>query len=52
MQTPSHLLITAFIADRTKAQSALPVVWWALLVGSILPDLPFTLLTVLETYSV
>lgn len=51
MQTPSHLLITGFIAGHAHKWSALPLVWWALLVGSILPDLPFTILTLLgEAY--
>lgn len=51
MQTQSHLLLTGFLAATGKNRSALPLVWWALLVGSILPDVPFTILTVLgEAY--
>lgn len=29
MQTPSHLLLTEFLADREENRSALPLVWWA-----------------------
>ena len=51
MQTPSHLLLTGFLANRAQNRSALPLVWWALLVGSVLPDMPFTILTLLgEAY--
>ena len=51
MQTPSHLLLTGFLANRAQNRSALSLVWWALLVGSVLPDMPFLILTLLgEAY--
>lgn len=45
MQIPSHFLMTAFINDKLKLRF-LPVHTGAFLFGSVLPDLPFTLLTV------
>lgn len=47
MQTPSHFLLTAFGADWVKQHSSIDPHVTALLVGSVLPDIPFTLLTVL-----
>lgn len=44
MQTPSHFLITA-VVNRQLSQRGIPVQTWAFLIGSFLPDLPFTLLT-------
>ena len=44
MQTPSHFLITAALATRLP-QHSVPVHKTALLVGSVLSDLPFILLT-------
>ena len=46
MQTPSHFLLTALYANRTTGQRTLPLHTWALLIGSVLPDIPFTLLTI------
>lgn len=45
MQTPSHFLITAFIGDKTKHHAAIPPQLSAALLGSVLPDIPFALLT-------
>jgi len=45
MQTPSHFLLTA-VLNRQLAQRDIPVASKALLVGSVLPDIPFLLLTV------
>lgn len=45
MQTPSHLLITAFLARRVSSNRAVPLQRTALLVGSFLPDIPFALLS-------
>lgn len=47
MQTPSHFLITAFAERQFKARLPIPIATSALLAGSVLPDLPFTLLTLL-----
>jgi hypothetical protein len=47
MQTHSHFLITAFGANKYKSSSPIPLHGRALLVGSVLPDLPFWLLTIL-----
>ena len=46
MQTPSHFLLTAFYANKKSDDNTLPLHTWALLIGSVLPDLPFTLLTI------
>ena len=46
MQTQSHFLITALGADTYKQNSSIPLHARALLVGSVLPDLPFWLLTI------
>ncbi len=46
MQTPSHLLITAFAAKQAKYRSSIPILMVPLLIGSVLPDIPFTLLTI------
>ena len=46
MQTQSHLLLTAFVADRAKHKTTMPIIMTALLVGAVLPDIPFTLLTI------
>ena len=46
MQTPSHFLLTALVANRTTARITPPIHVTALLIGSILPDIPFTLLTI------
>ena len=45
MQTPSHFLITAFLNRHYRRHSVLPVYAVPLLIGSVLPDVPFTLLT-------
>lgn len=50
MQTQSHLLITAFGADKYKRSSPIPLHLRMLLVGSVLPDLPFWLLTILGEF--
>ena len=44
MQTPSHFLITAVLGPKL-AQRPMPVHRVALLLGSVLPDVPFILLT-------
>ena len=50
MQTYSHLLVTA-VVDRQLVRRQVPVHTLALLTGSVLPDLPFFLLTLLgEVY--
>lgn len=50
MQTYSHLLVTA-VVDRQLARRQVPVHTIALLTGSVLPDIPFFLLTLLgEVY--
>ena len=50
MQTYSHLLVTA-VVDRQLVRRQVPVHTLALLTGSVLPDIPFFLLTVLgEAY--
>lgn len=45
MQTPSHFLLTA-VLNRQLAQGNIPLHSKALLVGSVLPDIPFLLLTI------
>lgn len=45
MQTPSHLLLTALAATGIKRRWNVPIHMTALLIGSVLPDLPFTVLT-------
>lgn len=45
MQTPSHFLLTA-VLNRQLAQREIPLASKALLIGSVLPDIPFFLLTV------
>lgn len=47
MQTPSHLLITAVLANKGRNLTNIPVHMPALLIGSVLPDIPFALLTLL-----
>ncbi len=47
MQTQSHFLILAFADRQLKPRLTIPIATGALLVGSILPDLPFWLLTLL-----
>lgn len=47
MQTPSHLLITAFAAHRGRRRIPIPLHVPALLIGSVLPDVAFWLLTIL-----
>lgn len=47
MQTPSHLLITAVLARKSSNPTSIPVHMPALLIGSVLPDIPFALLTLL-----
>ena len=46
MQTPSHFLLTALVANRTTVHATPPLHVPALLIGSVLPDIPFTLLTI------
>jgi len=46
MQTPSHFLLTALYANRAMAYQTPPFHLWALLIGSVLPDIPFTILTI------
>lgn len=46
MQTPSHFLITAFAAVQGKKNSWVSPHLSGLLIGSFLPDVPFTLLTI------
>ena len=46
MQTPSHFLITAVIKYTNKRPFTIPLSTAALLVGSVLPDIPLILLTV------
>lgn len=50
MQTQSHLLITAFASDKYKKSSPIPLHMQMLLIGSVLPDLPFWLLTILGEF--
>ena len=45
MQTPSHFLISALVSKRFGKGMALPIHTFAFLTGSVLPDIPFTLLT-------
>lgn len=45
MQTPSHLIINAAIGTKLQ-QSRIPFSWKPFLLGSILPDIPFAVLTV------
>ena len=45
MQTPSHFLITAVLNHRL-ARRGVPLCNKALLIGSVLPDMPFLLLTI------
>ncbi|MBE2199526.1 MAG: metal-dependent hydrolase [Anaerolinea sp.] len=45
MQTPSHFLLTAVLARSTTHPFIQPIHKPALLIGSVLPDIPFTLLT-------
>jgi hypothetical protein len=45
MQTPSHFLITAVLTHQLR-QRDIPLHSKALLIGSVLPDIPFLLLTV------
>lgn len=45
MQTPSHFLITAFVANRMQQRGNIRLQLPALLIGSVLPDVPFALLT-------
>jgi hypothetical protein len=45
MQTPSHFLVTA-VLSRNLARCGIPVHNMAFLVGSVLPDIPFILLTI------
>lgn len=45
MQTPSHFLITAVLGPKLS-QRFMPIHMGALLLGSILPDVPFILLTI------
>jgi membrane-bound metal-dependent hydrolase YbcI (DUF457 family) len=47
MQTQTHFLITAALSQFGRRRAALPVHMPALLVGSVLPDLPLALLTLL-----
>ena len=47
MQTPSHLLITAVLAHKGRNPTHIPVHIPALLIGSVLPDVPFVVLTIL-----
>lgn len=47
MQTPSHLLITAVLARKSSNPTSIPVHMPALLIGSVVPDIPFVVLTVL-----
>ena len=44
MQTPSHFLITAVI--KNKRHTYIPISTPALLLGSVLPDIPFAILTI------
>lgn len=44
MQTPSHLIISA-VLGRPLQRFTLPFSWSAFLFGSVLPDIPFALLT-------
>ncbi len=45
MQTPSHLIMTAALRYPLRRQN-IPISTWGLLIGSVLPDVPFTLLTI------
>lgn len=45
MQTQSHLIMTAALRYPLRRQS-IPISNWGLLLGAILPDIPFTLLTI------
>lgn len=47
MQTQSHLLIVAFAERQLQPRLSVPIATGALLFGSILPDVPFWLLTLL-----
>ncbi len=47
MQTQSHLLLTAFGGDWLNRYRSDSISMAALLIGSVLPDLPFWLLTIL-----
>jgi hypothetical protein len=50
MQTYSHFLVTV-VADRQLVRRQIPVHTLAFLIGSVLPDVPFFLLTLLgEVY--
>ncbi|MFT5195587.1 MAG: membrane-bound metal-dependent hydrolase YbcI (DUF457 family) [Cellvibrionaceae bacterium] len=44
MQTPSHFIISSAIG-RNIVQPTIKFSWMAFLIGSVLPDIPFTLLT-------
>jgi membrane-bound metal-dependent hydrolase YbcI (DUF457 family) len=44
MQTPSHLIISA-VLGRGLARAAVPFHWGMFLLGAVLPDLSFALLT-------
>jgi hypothetical protein len=46
MQTPSHFLLTAVLARTIATPTAYPIHRVALLLGAVLPDIPFSLLTV------
>ncbi|MFO7679968.1 MAG: hypothetical protein R6X34_07950, partial [Chloroflexota bacterium] len=47
MQTPSHLLITAVLTRTGRNPTKIPIHIPALLIGSVLPDVPFVMLTIL-----
>lgn len=47
MQTQTHFLITAALGHLGRRRAALPMHMPALLVGSVLPDVPFALLSLL-----
>ncbi len=47
MQTPSHLLITAVLTHKGTKFTSVPFHRHALLLGSVLPDIPFALLTLI-----
>jgi len=49
MQTQTHFFITAALGQLGRRRVALPAHMPALLVGSVLPDVPFALLTLLYT---
>jgi hypothetical protein len=46
MQTPSHFLLTALAAKGMTTHITPPLHVPALLIGSVLPDIPFTILTI------